>query len=319
MENGKRSERNRKKPKGNKKTGKKILIAIACLIPLLVGCGFFYVTNLLSKIEKVEVNKENLGIDESVDAELSKKYGDIQNIALFGIDQPAGTVGRSDAIMIATIDRGRKKVKITSIMRDSYVNIPGHGKDKINHAYAFGGPELAIRTINENFGLNIKDFAAVNFSSMPKLIDMVDGIEIQIDADEIGKVPGISSTGMHNLTGEQALAYSRIRYAEGGDYKRTDRQREVIDGLFNKLIKKPVTSYPTILSDMLPLIKSSLSYTDILSMASEVAKIGGNIEQDRFPRDGYCTGKMINNVYYLTYDEVDTKVQLHDWIFEDKK
>lgn len=305
--------------KKKKSIWKKVLIVVACLIPLLVGVGFLYVTNMLSKIENVAINKENLGIDENVDAELSEKYGNIQNIALFGIDQETGSVGRSDAIMIATIDRSKKKIKVTSVMRDSYVDIPGHGKDKLNHAYAFGGPELAIRTINENFGLNITDFVAVDFSSMPKIIDMVGGIELQIDKDEIDKIPGITSTGMQNLTGEQALAYSRIRYAEGGDYKRTDRQREIIDGLFNKLVQKPVTSYPTLLSDMLPMIKSSLGYTDILSLVKDVVSIGSGIEQNRFPKDEYCEGKMIDKIYYLTYDQNATKTGLHDWIFEDKK
>ncbi|MGL5616256.1 MAG: LCP family protein [Sarcina sp.] len=305
------------------KKGKKIisaiLIALVILVISLIGGGYLYVKSMLNKIEKVEVNKEELGIDTNLDKELSDKYGDVQNIAIFGVDQVEGKTGRSDAIMIATINRKTKAVKLTSIMRDSYVNIPGKGMDKINHAYAFGGPELAMRTINENFGLNIKDFVAVNFTTMPKLIDMIGGVNIDIDQEEYKNhlvQQGVTGTGMQRLNGAQALAYSRIRYATGGDYKRTDRQREVLETLFNEMIKKPVTSYPGFLNEVLPMIKTSLAANDLLTIATDVVKIGGSINQNRFPLDGDCKGETINKIYYLTFNEETTKNKLHQWIFE---
>ena len=92
--------------------------------------------------------------------------------------------------MIATIDIHNKKLKLTSIMRDSYVNIDGHGLDKINHAYAFGKAPLAIKTLNENFDLNIEDFVAVNFSYLPKIIDKIGGIELDIDSEELEYING---------------------------------------------------------------------------------------------------------------------------------
>lgn len=110
-------------------------------------------------------------------------------------------------------------MKLTSIMRDSYVDIPGHGDDKITHAYAFGGPELAMKTLNENFNVNVEDFMAVNFTSLPEIIDKLGGVKINIIPEEIHHIPGITSPGEQVLNGEQALAYSRIRYATGGDYK----------------------------------------------------------------------------------------------------
>ncbi|MEG0377471.1 MAG: LCP family protein, partial [Eubacterium sp.] len=134
-------------------TGKKVaLIIIAIIFTLILAGGiavYGYINNTMNKIDKVEVNTENLGITQD-------KSGDIINI-----DAEEGDSGRSDAIMILTLDNVHKKVKLTSIMRDSYVNIAGYGMDKINHAYAFGGPELAIKTLNENFGLNIADFMSV--------------------------------------------------------------------------------------------------------------------------------------------------------------
>ncbi|MDU7887135.1 MAG: LCP family protein, partial [Clostridium perfringens] len=159
---------NSKKPAKNRKLIITLSI-IGLLIVGLVGGVATYGLTMLGKVNKVNLNEDNLGIDKDIDAKLSK-YDGIANIALFGIDAPEGTAGRSDAIMIATVDKIHNKLKLTSIMRDSYVDIQGHGKDKINHAYSFGGHELALKSLNDNFDLNLKDFATVNFSSLSKII-----------------------------------------------------------------------------------------------------------------------------------------------------
>lgn len=321
------------------KKGKKISLIILSIILIVIlsaiGGGYYYVTSKLNKIEKVEVNKENLGINEELDENLSTKYGDIQNIALFGTDNVDGMTGRSDSIMILTIDRTNKKVKVTSIMRDSYVTIPGRaGKDKINHAYAFGGPELAIKTLNENFGLNIKDFITVNFESLPKIVDLVGGIDIEIDQSELKYINGyirginklnktnaqeITSAGVQHINGTQAMAYCRIRYTEGGDYKRTERHREILGKIFAKVQDIPSSKYSALLDEVLPMVKTSLNSKDILNIGMDVVKIGGKLEEERFPRDSECRGEMIKGVYYLTFNENSTKEQIHNWIFENKK
>ena len=130
--------------------GKKITIWILGVILVVilgaVGGVYFYGNYLFNKLEKVEIDKDNIGITEEVEEKLSQYSDSIINIALFGVDAVDGEAGRSDSIMIATIDTVHKKLKLTSIMRDSYVAIDGHGNDKINHAYAFGGPQLAIKT-----------------------------------------------------------------------------------------------------------------------------------------------------------------------------
>lgn len=205
-------------------------------------------------------------------------------------------------------------------MRDSYVAIEGHGDDKINHAYAFGGPQLAIKTLNENFDLNIDDFVAVNFTTLPKIIDMLGGVTIDITSEEVSHIPGIDAAGTYTLTGEQALSYSRIRYASGGDYVRTDRQRAVLSKVFEKVLSINVTQYPSLLSEILPMVQTNLDYSEILNLGNQVLKMGvTNLEQERFPRDGYCEGKMIDKIYYLTFDKENTVQQLHDYIFEDIK
>lgn len=294
-----------------------VLAVMVTLIMVTVGSGYYYVNKTLGKMEKIDLNDKELAINEEVDKELSDKYSEVENIALFGIDQLDGKVGRSDAMMIATINKENNKVKITSIMRDSYVNIPGRGKDKINHAYAFGGPELALRTINENFGLNIKNFVTVNFSTLPKIVDMIGGVSIDVDGEEIEHLAslGVGGTGMKDLNGEQALAYSRIRYATGGDYKRTERQREVLERIFASVLKKSPKEYPKILDEMLPLIKTNLKTNNILSISTDIVKAGGALEQERFPKNEYSKGETINGVYYLTFDEEKTKEQMHNWLF----
>lgn len=318
--------------------GKKITIWILGVILVVilgaVGGVYFYGNYLFNKLEKVEIDKDNIGITEEVEEKLSQYSDSIINIALFGVDAVDGEAGRSDSIMIATIDTVHKKLKLTSIMRDSYVAIDGHGNDKLNHAYAFGGPQLAIKTLNENFDLNIEDFASVNFETLPKIIDKIGGIELDIDADELEYIngyiahlnningtsePAIESTGIQHVSGTQALAFCRIRYTSGGDYKRTERHREVLTEIFKKIETMPVTSYPSLLLDILPMVNTSLTYNEILDLGTEVLKLGdSSMELERFPLDEYCEGKMIDGIYYLSFDKETTVEQLHNYIFEDK-
>ena len=150
------------KKKKKKSLGFKIFIGFLCFILTIAIVGGGYFIGLLNKMDNVELNKDNLGIVEDEFKEYDN-VNKIKNIALFGVDATDGESGRSDSIIIATVDPVHNKIKLTSIMRDSYVSIDGHGDDKINHAYAYGGPELAIKTINENFGMNIEDFVSVNF------------------------------------------------------------------------------------------------------------------------------------------------------------
>ncbi|MPM03015.1 Transcriptional regulator LytR [bioreactor metagenome] len=329
LENNKSRKRKKKKKKS---LGFKIFIGFLCVILAIAIVGGGYVIGLLNKMDNVKLNKDNLGIVEDE----FKQYDNvnkIKNIALFGIDATDGETGRSDSIMVATLDPVHNKLKVTSIMRDSYVSIDGHGQDKINHAYAFGGPELSIKTLNENFGLNIEDFISVNFSSLPKIINILGGIDLQITDEELEYINGyiddinakdgtnsshIGYSGVQHVDGTQALAYSRIRYTSGGDYERTQRHRTVLDALFNKLTSTPVSSYNSLLNEVLPYVQTNLNATDILSLGTKVLGIGNNLEQDRFPRDGYGEGAIINGVYYLTFDRETAKQQMRDYIFDDK-
>ena len=294
---------------------KYIILVLILVILGLIGVGTYYINSKINKVQKVEINKENLSINEKK----VKEENHIKNIALFGIDATKGKVGRSDAIMILTLDEEHKVMKLTSIMRDSYVDIPGHGDDKITHAYAFGGPELAMKTLNENFKVNVEDFMSVNFTSLPEIIDKLGGVKINIIPEEIHHIIGITSSGEQVLNGEQALAYSRIRYATGGDYKRTERQRVVLEAVFEKLKSTPTKEYPSLIDDFLPYIETNMSSMDMIKLATDAAQlVKGNLETARFPLDGYCDGKMINGVWYLVYDRQATLNQIQEYIYDNK-
>ena len=310
-------------------TWKKVIIGIVVAIIVIIAAGMGYIYSTLSKTNKVELNKDSLGLNQN--AQSADKKDDIINIALFGVDAPNGQAGRSDADLILTIDKKHHKLKLTSIMRDSYVDVKGHGMTKLTHAYAYGGPELALNTINTNFDLAIDKFITVNFTSLPKVIDKLGGVDINLtpgdlkymngyikNLDNINKTdsPEVNSTGMHHLDGTQALAYCRIRY-DGGDQRRTERQRTVLEAVLEKMKDTPATQYPAILNELLPLVTTNISSNEFISLGKDILDTGATQFEDlKVPCDKHEDGKMINGVYYMTYDlQAETK-ELHKFIYE---
>lgn len=331
--------RNRRKA-NKKRRGLKIgLLLVLAVFLFSAGMGYAYIKNVLDSTIRADIptSDEELGIGdkefdfddseadfpgkgEDDDDELLHYYEDakgITNVALFGIDAPLGEKGRSDAIMIVTIDKNTKKIKLSSIIRDSYVNIPDRGMDKVNHAYAFGGPELALKTLNKNFHLDLRNFASVNFTTLPKIIDTIGGVKITVTRAESMVIPGISSAGTYNLSGRQALAYSRIRKLDS-DFVRAERQRTVIEAIITKTLEKPLTSYPNILSEVLPLVTTNMDSGTILSLASTVVTNGiTNLEQNRFPEENYSEGQMIKGIYYYVFNRNKAVNSIGKYIYKD--
>lgn len=320
-------KKNRKKKKRNRK-----VILLFTIVALLGGtfgaCGY----SILDKIENKEIAKsdEELGIVEN------NKSDKVINIALFGVDSrdTEGSGGRSDTIMIASLDKEHDKIKLTSLMRDTYIEIPGRGMDKLTHAYAYGGPELAIKTINQNFDMNIRDYATVDFFGLESIIDALGGVEVDVQDYEIKalnkSVKGIdditnsntfkiTDSGLQTLNGRQAVAYARIRKVGNGDYQRTERQRVVLEQIINKGMNAGITQYPKLLDTMLPYVETSLSKTNILSLGTSTLLSGINdIDQYRIPVDGYVQNQYINGVSYVVPNTLEDNVQLlHEFIYED--
>lgn len=270
-----------RKKKGS--LGRKIAVTFLVLL-ILIGGGLFYVFGyLLNGLTMTTITKDptELGIQDGVMSD-SK----ITNIALFGLDARENEdVGRSDALMILTVDQRHGKLKITSILRDSEVNIDGYGSDKITHAYAYGGPELAIKTLNQNYNLDIEDYVTVNFIQMAEIVDAFGGVEINVTDDEMTEINNnlamqqaesadanivdsdyLSQSGDLLLNGNQAVAYARIRHLDSDDV-RASRQQEVLMGLVKRLKSKNILEYPNLIRKVMPMCETSLDFGDIMGMA----------------------------------------------------
>ena len=257
-------EKVKKKRKCLKVFGIIVLILIIILLSIL-GSIYWFINDKISKMQKVEINEEDLGV--SVQAE--ENLADYRNIAIFGIDSRADTYSkgnRSDCIIIASINNTTKEVKLVSVYRDTYVDIEGHGLDKITHAYSFGEAPLAISTLNKNLDLNIKEFITLNFDAVKEIIDSIGGITMTITEEEAPHIKGLTTAGTYNLTGEQALSYARLRYATGGDYKRAERMRDVLTAVANKVKTFDISRLNQLVDTILPKVYTNITASDIFSL-----------------------------------------------------
>ena len=278
--------------RNHEKTGRKglkifgiIVLILVILLVLIVGSVFIFINSKLSKIQQVTIDETDLGVSSQVEENLSG----YRNIALFGIDSRDSSLGRgnrSDCIIIASINNETKEVKLISVYRDTYVNIEGHGLDKITHAYSYGEAPLALKTLNENFDLNITEFATVNFDAVAEAINALGGVTIDVQQDELqyinqyieatSETTGISServtsAGTQTLDGVQAVAYSRIRYTEGGDYKRAERMRTVVEAMIEKFKTKNISEMNQIIDQILPEVYTNITSSDIFSLLPSIA------------------------------------------------
>lgn len=296
---------------------KTLAITLAVCL-LLLGAAYGVFAYMVGGLNRTEINEENLSANEGLE--------EVINIALFGVDSRNNDyVGRSDAILICSVNTKTGKIKLVSIARDTYVPIKGYYNTRINHAYAYGGAELAIQTLNENFGMDITDYVTVNFDSLAQIIDEMGGVTVDVTEAERQQVNAylldgepLYETGMVNLTGPQAVSYSRIRKIDS-DTMRASRQREVLAALFDKALEINPLSYPAYVRKFAPLAETSLSNEEILKMATVVIK-GSNIslEQGGFPNDYiHSEGQIINGAWYYVYDIEQAKDMLHQFIYED--
>jgi len=284
-----RIEEPRRMKKGNNRTKKKkglkifgkVVLVLVIILAILIGIIFWFIHDKLSKLQQVDLSGEDLGVSSQTEEQLSG----YRNIAIFGVDSRSNNLeqgNRSDCIIIASINNKTKEVRLISVYRDTYVKIDGHGLDKITHAYSYGSAPLAIKTLNTNLDLNIKEFVTVNFDSVAEAVDKLGGVSINIDSqeelkylnsyiDETARVTGksnarVTSTGRQKLNGVQAVAYSRIRYTSGGDYKRTERMRDVIEAMLNKLKTKNVGEMNSFADTILPKVYTNITSGDIFAL-----------------------------------------------------
>ena len=296
---------------------KTLAITLAVCIGLM-GAGYGVFSYMIGGLNRSDINEDNLSANEGLEG--------IINIALYGVDSDAGQFsGRSDAIMICSVNADTGKIKLISIARDTYVSVPGHYNTKINHAYAYGGAELAVQTLNENFGMDITDYVTVNFDSLADIIDEMGGVTIDVTEEEryqinvyLRRGAALAETGMVNLNGPQAVSYSRIRKIDS-DNMRASRQREVLAALFDKALEINPLSYPAYVRKFSPMVETSLSNDEILKIAKVGLKGSSlSLEQAAFPNDYIQSGgQTINGGWYYVYDLDQATDMLHQYIYED--
>ena len=261
----------------------RVLIVIIVIILGIAIAGYSFVHNKLSKMKTEYIDKTAIGISEEAKDSL-KGY---RNIALLGIDSRAddyGTGNRSDCIIIASINEKTKEVKLLSVYRDTYVYVTENGNkklDKITHAYSYGGAQNTLKSLNEALDLNITEYVTVNFNAVIAAVNALNGVEIDITSEELKYIndyinatsqsSGIKSShllkaGRQTVDGVQAVAYSRIRYTAGGDYKRTERMRTVVTAMAKKAKTLSIGQLNKLADEILPRVSKNIENNDIIAL-----------------------------------------------------
>lgn len=325
----KSQKRNVKKPKDKKKLVRNIILSVLAIIVALVLVVVIWGYSILDSINKdKDFNESDLGINSEIDEVIDEE---VKNIALFGLDtRQNNSSGRSDAIIVLSIDKKNNKIKMTSIARDTYITFESGRKDKITHAWAYGKATLSVKTLNQNFGLDITDYVSVNFYGFAEIIDYIGGVTIDINEaemkvmnnkyipyiDKLGiECEPIKEPGVQLVNGGQALAYARDRYT-GSDIERGGRQREVLEAMFNKAKSLNWLKLPTFVEMVLSNCTTTLSSNEMISLGTWALRKSPSIENLGLPsKECGAKGQMINGTSYMVYDlELASKI-MHDFIY----
>lgn len=309
---------------------KRFLLILAFLAAILAGAGVarvqYELDSTLNKMNRESAidlsaavaGEENLTSDEK-----------IVNILLIGADKRESwsEAGRSDTVMIATLDMKHKQLKLTSLMRDMWLEIPEHGTHKFNAAYSYGGVSLLYRTIAANFGLKLDGYAVVDFKAFQDVINAMGGVEIELTQAEYEylieaykrhpkTIKGLQP-GKNTLSGAQALAYSRIRQVGRSDFRRTERQRTVIQSMFTEIKSMSLGEIRKLAEKMLPNIVTDLSNEQIYSYMFSVLTMGTTeIKQFRIPTDEAHTPERIGREDVLVLDLPANVAAMNHFIFD---
>lgn len=308
--------------------GKKIASIAGGTFLVVAAAGAVLLASKLAKIDTVELDADKLNISE----EARERGTGYLNVALFGVDSREGeleTDTRSDTIMIASLNRETLEVKISSVYRDTLLQQSDGTLNKANSAYAYGGPEAAIAMLNENLDMDIEHYVTVNFNSLIDVIDAVGGVEIDVQEEEIQYINGyateiikvtgkdsigVSQAGLQTLNGVQATAYARIRYTTGDDFKRAERQRDVLTKVVEKLQGASLSQINKIIDKVFPEVSTNFTLTEILDYALDAFdyKLG---ETTGFPFDK--STDTLNNIGSVVIPvTLESNVQqLHEFFF----
>jgi len=303
-----------------KKGKEKILIALAIIIGLIAGCVlafFLYTKHLYNKMNYKTIDENDLGINITDVEKKDTNIEDYTRFVIFGSDSRDSSneyAGRSDSIIIVVINNKDRNISIISIPRDSYVDVPGYGYTKINHAFAYGQEQLSIKTINSNFELDLKQYITVDFSGLVSTIDRVNGVEVSLDDEEIAFInKGVDSNnkiygtaGTYNLNGVQALVHSRNRTV-GNDFARESRQRQILIALIKKVMAQDEKEILSIIDDSLENFTTNMDMEKYKEMFTEIAKYRkdylNNVTSVQIPSTEYGYDYWLDGIYYFAFDK----------------
>ena len=346
------AETKKKKKSGKRRTGRIIARVFLVFGIMLSGVAGVMVATIVHRGDKAlgMINYDTSGGLEQVDLSKYELSADTQivNVLLVGADKDPeeqdvkGAERRSDSMMIATLDIKHNKLKLTSLMRDMYVSVPGYGNQKLNAAYSFGGIQLLYETIAENFGIRMDGYAEVNFDAFVNVIDLLGGIEVNLtksESDNLNTTNYIKRkkyrntvVGKQTFNGYQALGYCRIRHGKknangrypgvytasgkGDDYGRVERQRLTIQAIQNKVKRMSPTELLDLAADVLPNVTTDIMKDDILSYAMTVFKMGTTkLNQFALPVDGSFSNQSVGGQQVLMTDLTQNKAALKKFIF----
>ena len=312
---------------------KRVAFILIGLIVTICLSGFGYV---YFKLNKMYVKDEAVKNTE----EQGTMVEGITNILLVGTDGENIEKGnRSDSMMVVTIDSKNKDIRISSIARDTYVDIPGYSTEKLTHAYAYEGIDLLKEVFKVNFNLDIDKYIAVNFVSFMDIMDELGGVEVNVEEKDIKEINKyidacygyyknkdekdkeyITKSGVQRLNGYQALAFSRIRYTDSA-FARDNRHREVAESVYKEFAQKGVETYKKCAEIILNNTKTNISPIEMMNLAYTVLKINDtDIEQFQFPLEEYRNGHIISKQkgWVLEWDKEPNLEAWHKFIFGEK-
>ncbi len=321
------------KEKARKKRNR-ILLFVGEILLLAVMLLVLWGVTRTEKVGYLEIPEEDIVINESVSEEQLEIMKGYRNVALFGVDSTVGALAkntRSDSILIASINQDTKEIRLVSLYRDTFLNLGNDKYNKCNAAYAAGGPKQAISMLNANLDLNITEFVTIGFAGLVDVVDALGGIEMDITEAEIKHLNNyqigiaenlkrdykpVTSTGRQTLDGMQATAYCRIRYTKGDDFRRAERQRDVLKAIMEKAKNASVPQLVEIADSVFDEVYTSFGLTEITELLGEAAQYK-IVSDDGFPReDMRWTGNIGSPGDCIVPNNLTDNVSwLHEYLF----
>lgn len=319
-----------------KKKRKRILLFMGEVVVLAVMLLVLWGVTRTEKVGYLEIPEEEIVVNESVSEEQLEVMKGYRNVALFGVDSTTGALTkntRSDTIMIASINLDTKEIRLVSVYRDTFMNLGNDKYNKCNSAYAAGGPKQAISMLNANLDMNIKDFVTIGFAGLIDTINALGGIPMDVTNEEIHylndyqyciaedlkrQYTPVSSAGMQTLDGMQATGYCRIRYTKGDDFRRTERQRNVLKAIMEKSKEASVSQLVEIANDVFDEVYTSLGITEITELLGEASQYKV-VADDGFPTaDKRWTGNIGSPGDCIVPNSLADNVSwLHEFLFDE--